>query len=159
MKTSDFLGNEWDIDCMGCAIVDQTMLVPGGIIQRTKHFRVHQDPLIPIPGFMVIASVRHIRSISEMTDYEYEEFATLLKSTHQAIKAVTRIENLTVVQEERSIHFHLWYFPWTQRIIEQYGKPSLTKIREIMDDFQGEPISTGEWEELKKSIEKIKALM
>ena len=159
MKTKDFLGNKWDIVCMGCAISDHTMLVPGGIIKGTKYFRVHQDPLIPIPGFLVIASTRHIRSITEMSPLEYEEFYTLLRATHQAIKEVTTIEFLTVIQEERSKHFHLWFFPWTEKVIERYGTPSLTKIREIMEDYRSEPIDKPEWAQLEKTIEKIRKQM
>jgi len=159
MKTSDFLGNEWDIDCMGCAISNGSMLVPGGMIQRTQHFCVHQDPLIPLPGFLVIASIRHIRSISEMQEFEYEEFSKLVKTTRQAIKDTTKIEHLTIIQEESSIHFHLWFFPWTESVIEQYGQPSLTKIREIMLDYRKRVIGETEWMRLKKSIEKIKSRM
>jgi diadenosine tetraphosphate (Ap4A) HIT family hydrolase len=159
MNTQDFLGNEWEIDCMGCAISNRSMMVPGGMIKRTQNFCVHQDPLIPIPGFLVIATVRHMRSISEMQEYEYEEFSALVKTTHQAIKEVTNIEYLTVVQEESSRHFHLWFFPWAQGVIERYGQPSLTKIREIMIDYRKKPIGQTEWEELERSIKKIKVLM
>jgi len=159
MKTTDFLGNEWDIGCMGCAISSGAMLVPGGMIQRTKHFCVHQDPCIPLPGFLVIASVRHIRSISQMQDFEYEEFSALVKTTHQAIKNATETEQLTIVQEESSIHFHLWFFPWTESVIEQYGPPSLTKIREIMRDFRKHVISEAECMKLRESIEQIKMQM
>ena len=158
MKTRGFLGNEWDIDCMGCAISDQSMLVPGGIIQKTKHFCVHQDPLIPLQEFLVIASKRHIQSISEMHASEYEELSRLIIVTHRAIKEVTTTEYLTLIQEERSVHFHLWFFPWTWEIIERYGQPSLTKIREIMTAYRKQPVTKTEWAELQKSIEKIKTL-
>jgi diadenosine tetraphosphate (Ap4A) HIT family hydrolase len=156
MKIKDFLGNEWDIDCMGCAISDQSMSVPGGFIHRTQHFYVHQDPLIPLPGFLVIASSRHIQSISEMHESEYDDFTRLIRRSHYAIKEETKTEHLTIVQEESSPHFHLWFFPWTQRIIEQYGQPSLIKIREIMADQKKKSIDEREWKELEKSIEKIK---
>jgi len=156
MKTRDFLGNEWDIECMGCAISTGTMLVPGGFIHRTQHFCVHQDPLIPLPGFLVIASLRHIRSISDMQEVEYEEFSNLFKASHQAIKAVTGIDHLTIIQEESSIHFHLWFFPWSDDVIEKYGHPSLTKIREVMADYRDQTLSESEWAELDKTIEKIK---
>ena len=158
MKTKDFLGNEWDIDCMGCAISTRSMSVPGGFIQRTQHFCVHQDPLIPLPGFLVIASLRHIQSISEMREAEYEEFSRLIRTAHYAIKEATKTEYLTIVQEESSIHFHLWFFPWTQSVTEQYGRPSLIKIREIMADHRKQPVDEARWKELEKSIEKIKAL-
>lgn len=159
MKTRDFQGNEWNIDCMGCAISDQSMLVPGGIILRTQHFCIHQDPLIPLPGFLVIASVRHIQSISEMHEAEYAEFSKLVRATHHAIKDATKIDHLTIVQEESSMHFHLWFFPWTQDVIERYGQPSLAKIREIMSDYRGQQVSEREWEELQISTEKIKTLL
>jgi len=132
------------------------MSVPGGLIQKTEHFCVHQDPLIPLPGFLVIASLRHIQSISEMGEPEYEEFSRLLRIAHTAIKAATGIDYLTLVQEEHSIHFHLWFFPWTQGVIERFGRPCLTNIREIMLSYQKQSISQAEWKKLKTSIEQIK---
>jgi len=158
-QTRDFLGQEWDFECMGCAVANGSMSVPGGMIQKTDHFVVLQDPLIPLPGFLVIASLRHIQSMSEMTDREYEEFAHLLKTTHQAIKEMTKIEHLTIVQEESSAHFHLWFFPWTDAVTEKYGPPSLSKIRDIMADLRKQILSLLEWEELEKSIKGIKVLL
>jgi len=157
MKVKDFLGNEWKIDCMGCAIGKGTMQVPGGFIQRTPHFCVHQDPLVPIAGFSVIASKRHIRSISEMHDVEYEELSRLMRDVLLAIKKATSVEELTLVQEERSAHFHLWFFPWTQEIIGRYGEPSLTKIREIMMEYRARPIDPSEWKELETVINRMRA--
>ena len=159
MKTKDFLGNDWDTDCMGCAIADGSKSVPGGILRRTQYFAVYQDPLIPLPGFMVIPSQRHIRSISEMSDSEYNELSHLIKTTHHAIKEVTKIEHLTIIQEERSIHFHLWFFPWTENVIDKYGAPSLSKIRDIMANVRKQAIGADEWKELEKSINEIKALL
>jgi diadenosine tetraphosphate (Ap4A) HIT family hydrolase len=159
MKTTDFLGNEWDVDCMGCAIGAQSMLVPGGFIRRTQYFCVHQDPLIPLPGFLVIASIRHIQSISEMQELEYEEFSRLLKITQHAIKEAIQVKYLTLVQEESSPHFHLWFFPWTQKLIERYGAPSLNHIREIMADQRKRSMEPAEWKELERTIGKIKALL
>ena len=159
MQTSDFLGNFWEYACMGCAIADGTMLPPGEMIKRTKQFCVHQDPLIPLPGFLVIASTRHIHSIAQMQAGEYEEFSNLVKRTHQAIKAVVGVEYLTIVQEEHSHHFHLWFFPWTQKVVNQYGSPSLSKIRDIMAEYRIESIEEAEWEKLKKTIEAIKELL
>ena len=159
MKTKDFLGNEWDIDCMGCAVADGSKSVPGGVLKRTQYFAVYQDPLIPLPGFMVIASQRHIRSISEMSDSEYDELSHLIRTTHRAIKEATSIEHLTIIQEERSIHFHLWFFPWMEDVIEKYGAPSLTKIRDIMSDLREHTLDVTEWEELENSIRGIKEII
>jgi len=157
VKTTDFLGQVWDIECMGCAIGKGTMQVPGGFIQRTPHFCVHQDPLVPIEGFLVIASKRHIRSISEMHDAEYEELSRLIRIVLFAIKKATGVEELTLVQEERSAHFHLWFFPWTQEIVERYGEPSLTKIRDIMSEYRARPIDPSKWKELETVINKMRS--
>jgi diadenosine tetraphosphate (Ap4A) HIT family hydrolase len=159
MRTRDFLGNEWDIDCMGCAISNRSMLVPGDFILRTQYFCVHQDPLIPLQGFLVIAALRHIQSISEMQEPEYDEFSKLVRTAQHAIKETIKIKYLTIVQEESSVHFHLWFFPWTKNVIKQYEQPSLTKIREIMADYRNQLISEVEWKELEKTIEKIKTLL
>ena len=159
MKIEDFLGNEWDIQCMGCAISSRAMPVPGGFIQRTQYFCVHQDPLIPLPGFLVIASLGHIQSIFEMQVAEYEEFSRLLRITQYAIREATRVRYLTLVQEESSPHFHLWFFPWTEKVIERYGPPSLIRIREIMAHQRKQPIDPAKWKTLERSILKIKAFM
>jgi len=144
---------------MGCAIADHTMSVPGGMIKQTEYFCVHQDPLIPLPGFLVVASARHIQSISEMSEDEYGEFSRLVKVTHQAIEEVTQVEFITIIQEESSRHFHLWFFPWTQVVIDRYGSPSLSKIREIMADYRKVQFSHSEWVELEKIIQDIKRLI
>jgi len=159
MRTKDFLGIEWDIDCMGCAIREGSLQVPGGFIKQTQHFFVHQDPLIPLPGFLVIASKRHIRSIVEMNDDEYKELSDLIRETRRVIQETTQIEHLTMVQEERSVHFHLWFFPWTQEVIERHGEPSLTKIRKIMGEYRASPISHSEWMELETVINKMRTRM
>ena len=159
VKKIDFLGNEWEVDCVGCAIARQSMQVPGDFIQNAQFFCVHQDPAIPLPGFLVIGSKRHIQSISQMEGIEYEELAKLIRATNEAIKKVTRVESLTIIQEESSKHFHLWFFPWTPDVVERYGKPSLTKIREIMADYRLQKVDDAEWKCLKRSIEMIRTLL
>jgi diadenosine tetraphosphate (Ap4A) HIT family hydrolase len=154
--TRDFLGHEWTYNCLGCAIADGSMQPPGGLIKLTDHFCVHQDPLIPLPGFLVIGARRHIRSMAEMDEPEYQEFAALLRETGLAIHAATGVEHLTIVQEEHSVHFHLWFFPWTAEVVEKYGPPALDKIRAIMAGTRQQVIGQAEWEALAASIEKIK---
>ncbi len=94
-----------------------------------------------------------------MCEAEYVEFSELVRTVHYAIKDATKVEYLTIVQEENSVHFHLWFFPWTQDVIEQHGQPSLTKIREIMTNYRNREISEVEWKELEKSIAKIKMFL
>jgi hypothetical protein len=85
--------------------------------------------------------------------------AELLRQAQAAIKAVTQVEYLILVQEEHSSHFHLWFFPWLPDVIQKYGEPSLAGIRGIMAEVSRGPISAEAWEELKKTIMRIKALI
>jgi diadenosine tetraphosphate (Ap4A) HIT family hydrolase len=155
--TRDFLGQVWTYTCMGCAIADGSLRPPGGFIKTGTYFCVHQDPLIPLPGFLVIGARRHIRTLAEMGADEYAEFAALLRETESAIRAVTGVEHLTLVQEEHSVHFHHWFFPWTAAVMAHYGLPDLAKIRVIMAELRREPLSAEEWTLLAVSIEQIKA--
>jgi diadenosine tetraphosphate (Ap4A) HIT family hydrolase len=159
MISRDFLGNTWEYDCMGCAIAQGEMLVPGGFIAQTGNFCVHQDPLIPLPGFLVIASTRHVRSIDALTAAEYTDFMELLRQAQAAVKQVTQVEYLTLVQEEHSSHFHLWFFPWLPQVVRRHGEPSLANIRLILAETSRQPIRAEEWAELEKTIRGIKALM
>ena len=155
----DFIGNEWDVECLGCDINNGKVIVPGGLIFKSTNFVVHQDPLIPLPGFLVIASGRHYQSLYEMRDDEYREFSILVRKIHTAIKEVTKISRFTLVQEEDSVHFHLWFFPWTDSVVKHYGKPSLTKIREIMSDLRKNPIAQAEWSIIESQIARIRSIV
>jgi len=95
----------------------------------------------------------------EMQESEYEEFSRLLGITQHAIKEAIKVKYLTLVQEESSPHFHLWFFPWTQKLIERYDQPSLNRIREIMADQRKQSIGQTEWKVLERSIQKIKAIL
>ena len=155
-QITDFLGRSWTFTCMGCAISSGQLEPPGGLLHQTPHFYLHQDPLIPLTSFLVIASKRHIQSITDMSDEEYSDFATLLRAARQALTQIPEIEQITIVQEERSRHFHLWLFPWTAGLIHQYGPPSLTKIRQIMRDQQKRGVTTAEWQAIQEANQTIK---
>ncbi len=154
--TRDFLGLEWTYTCMGCAIADGSMQPPGGFIIEGEYFCVHQDPLVPLPGFLVIGARRHIRTIAEMGADEYREFAELLRTTAIAIRAATGVEYLTIIQEEHSAHFHLWFFPWAEEVAAKYGAPELSKIRAIMAEYRQQAISAEAWSALADMIGKIR---
>jgi len=132
MEITDILGHVWNVDCIGCAIAATTMNPPGGIIAENDSFYVHQDPEIPIIGFLIIASKRHIQSIVDLTQKEYVDFSSLLLHSRSLLSLLPNIQSITLVQEEHSTHFHLWLFPWYDWMIEKCGGKSLTHIRSIM---------------------------
>ena len=132
---TDFLGKKWKVKCMGCGIAKKVVNPPFGLIYESKNFVIHQDPLIPLSGFIIIASKNHISSISEMNILDYEELSSLIYQTRKSLQSLRGILNVTIIQEERSPHFHLWMFPWYEEMIG-IQLNSIQNIRSIMKDLQ-----------------------
>ena len=127
----DFLGNEWTCDCIGCSIGSGDMTPPGDIIMSTDNFVIHQDPEVPIKAFLIIASKKHIRSISELSYMEAQELFDLVYKARMALKSITDIVEVNIIQEERSGHLHFWLLPkyeWMNEIFEN----SLTTVRDML---------------------------
>ncbi|OGI19229.1 MAG: hypothetical protein A3J06_04250 [Candidatus Moranbacteria bacterium RIFCSPLOWO2_02_FULL_48_19] len=108
----DFTGAKKEMDCIGCAITEAGKDQPGYIIE-TRLFHAHQDYEIPIIGFVVLSTKRHIISFDEFTDEEAAEFIGLVREIRRAQRQVLGIETVYFIQEENNIgsHFHLWFLP------------------------------------------------
>lgn len=131
MIVKDILENEWNCKCIGCSIGNRGITPPGEIIMSTENFVLHQDPEIPIKAFLIIASKKHIKSISELTCEESQELFGLVYRARMALKAIKDIKEVTIIQEERSGHFHLWLLPRYEWMDEKF-KNSLSTVREIL---------------------------
>ena len=95
--------------------------------------------------------------MASFSEAEFREFVDLLRIGHRAIKDHAGVQHLTVVQEEYSTHFHLWFFPWTDEVMAKYGDPSLGEIRRIMRGFRtADPIQDSDWHRLLETIEQIR---
>jgi hypothetical protein len=46
-------------DCLSCRIVGGELTPTGGTILRSAQFDVHQDYACAIPGFLIVATIRH----------------------------------------------------------------------------------------------------
>lgn len=131
MIIKDILGEEWNCKCIGCSIENGEIAPPGDIIISTENFVLHQDPEIPIKAFLIIASKKHIRSISELTCKESEELFDLVYKARMALKIIKDIKEVSIIQEERSGHFHLWLLPRYEWMDEKFEN-SLSTVREIL---------------------------
>jgi diadenosine tetraphosphate (Ap4A) HIT family hydrolase len=140
--------NELTTECLGCSIVKKEIIPPGGILYETKDFLIHQDPLVPIEGFLIITVKKHISSITELTDEQRHTLIDLLNEGVNLIKRLNIAEEITIIQEERSNHLHFWLFPWQTwmkeksnynvREICEYTKLHTSKIkcRSVMDTIE-----------------------
>lgn len=130
MIVKDILGKEHNCKCIGCSIGNGEIIPPGGIIMSTENFVLHQDPEIPIKAFLIIASKKHIKSLSELTCEESQELFSLVYRARMALKSIKDIKEVSIIQEERSGHFHLWLLPRYEWMDERF-KNSLSTVREI----------------------------
>jgi diadenosine tetraphosphate (Ap4A) HIT family hydrolase len=130
MKRKGILNNEFEVDCIGCALANKSLIPIGGIIKETDNFILHQDPEIPIKGFLIIASKQHIKSITQLSKIQALEFFELCYNARNALLTFDDIIECSLIQEERG-HFHFWILPkykWMNDLFEN----SLSSIRPIM---------------------------
>lgn len=151
----DFMNNEWSCKCIGCAIGSGQIIPPGGIITETKNFVLHQDPEVPVKGFLIIASKNHIKSISELTLEESSELFQLVYIARSAMKNIGDINEVTIIQEERSRHFHLWLLPRYEWMTAKFGN-SLSSIREMMNYCKDNHKTEGNIEEVLLVVSKLR---
>lgn len=150
----DFMGKEWHYDCLGCAIRDGKVIPPGGILYETNSFTIQLDAEIPIKGFLIINTKQHIRSLVELKQEERAELIELIDIAMRAVKTLTNGKEITLVQEERSKHFHVWIFPHDKWMDEKFGK-GISNLREICAYAQ-KNASLEERKEVEAFGEKIK---
>lgn len=137
-------GQTKKIACLGCAITKGDAKWPGGQpIATTKYFEAGQDTEIPIPGFVIMVSKRHIKSIDEFTEDEQRDFMKFLCRLRSAQRHVLGIEVVYLVQEEdTSHHFHVWMFPRYDWMEEKFGR-KIQSVRPIME-YTRENLNTEE---------------
>ena len=150
----DILGNEIGCDCIGCAIAKGDLQLPGGIIYDGKSIILGADPEIPIPGFLVITSKRHINSFSELSREERIEIGDVIVNAEKAIKELGISSEITLVQEERSKHFHIWIFPTYDWMVEKFGR-GISHLRDI-SNYAIENAKDAEKAEVIETAERIR---
>ncbi len=133
MRTiTDILDRTWDSSaCFGCALGCGEIPPPGGLIAETPSFILHQDPEVPIRGFLIVSAKRHLQSLTQMSPAEAQELFGLVYRARLALEKVIPGVVVTLIQEERSGHFHLWLLPRAAWMDEMFD-PSLTSIRPLM---------------------------
>ncbi len=101
-------------NCIGCDVYNGEIDMSESIIFENSLFRVIQDTETPIPGFIVISSKRHIRTLNELNSEEQQNLCDLIIRTRKGMKDVLGIDKVSLLQEDGSenSHFHPWFFPW-----------------------------------------------
>ena len=137
-KITDISGKIVNTNCLSCAIAQNKVEIRGGSVIRSTHFDVHQDFEIPIPGFMILTSLRHFKSVDEFTDEESVEFMKVLRAARKLQRNVLGINTVYLHQEEdTSHHFHLWMFPRYDWMAAQFGRKA-ESMRPILEYARNE---------------------
>nr|WP_297763726.1 HIT family hydrolase [uncultured Butyrivibrio sp.] len=157
MSRKDILGNDIKTECIGCSIANGEIELPGGILYDGKSIILAADPEILIPGFLIITSKRHIQSFSELAEDERIEIGNTIAWAEKAIKDLNIAETVTLVQEERSKHFHIWIFPNQEWMKEKFGF-GLQHMRDI-NSYARENATSVDTENVIKTIEQIRDYM
>lgn len=121
------MSNEIKKECTGCKIANEGS---NFTIFETENFILTQDPEVPIKGFLIIQSKKHFNSIIDLNEEQQIELIKLTNRARLALKELNICQEVTIVQEERSKHFHIWLFPNYKWMQEKFGK-GIKYLRDI----------------------------
>jgi diadenosine tetraphosphate (Ap4A) HIT family hydrolase len=127
------------------------------MIAANRSSYLHQDPEVPLEAFLVIGTRRHVQSLVELSADEQSDVLGMVALARRLMREVPDLDSVTLVQEERSAHFHLWLFPWYRRMLENHGSASLERIRPIMAELKATPADPRQVERVLLWAERFRA--
>lgn len=130
-QLTNYAGENAEMECLGCAREKGNITI--GQIVQSEFFDAHQDFEIPIEGFVILSSRRHIQSVDEFTDEEKIDFINIITKVRKAMREVLGINTVYLMQEEdTSHHFHFWLFPRHEWMEKEFGR-KIQSVRPIME--------------------------
>ncbi|MFP3323187.1 diadenosine tetraphosphate hydrolase [Planococcus sp. SIMBA_160] len=124
-------GEAVEVECLSCALVNGVIEPEGGVVVETEHFHAHQDVAYPIPGLIILASKRHLKSLDELTEAERLDYITILSKIRKAQREVLGIESVYYFyNEDTTHHFHTWMVPRYEWMYE-FGR-SVESVRPVL---------------------------
>jgi len=88
------------------------------LLYKGKYFEVRYDIEAPIPGLIVIASIRHIIGLADLTKSEQKEFIEITCKVRKILRDKANIEYIRILHKETTIiskvnpsHFHIAILP------------------------------------------------
>lgn len=110
-----------EIKCFSCLFQNDENTYQNYSIASSNYFVAHQDFGVPIPGFVIIASKRHIKSIDEFNSEEKINFINFISQLRQTMRQACDIQIIYIIQlEDTAHHFHVWMFPRYKWLIEKF---------------------------------------
>lgn len=140
--------------CTGCSVANKEIPLVGGFIYETENFILLQDPEVPIKGFLIIQSKNHLRKLIDLNKKEQMELFELINEARFALDKLDICKEVTIVQEERSKHFHIWLFPNYEWMQEKFGK-GITYLRDI-NEYATQNATEKDKEQVLQTVEILK---
>lgn len=137
-------------ECTGCKIANEES---NFIIYETENFVLLQDPEVPLKGFLIVQAKEHVNSIIHFKEEQQIELIKLINKARLALKELNICHEVTIVQEERSKHFHIWLFPNYDWMQEKFGK-GIKYLRDINEHV----IQNAKEEDKKEVLEVVQKL-
>lgn len=142
------------VQCTSCDLQQGRLETIGGVIAATAHFEARQDYAIPIAGFVVISSIRHIQSVADFNDEEKQDYIEFLCKIRTLMRDKLNIKTVYLIQEEDASHFHVWLFP-RYEWMDKFGS-KIKSVKPIML-WAKEHLNTPEnIAAVKKAVESLK---
>lgn len=153
---TDIKDNTKKIACLGCAIQKGEVESPGGSIASSKYFDAHQDYEIPIPGFVILASKKHLQSVDEFSEEEQRDFIKFLCRLRKGLRKALDVKVVYLIQEEdTSHHFHVWIFPRYDWMDKKFGR-KIQSVRPIMEYARENLKTASNLKKVETAVQKLK---
>ena len=137
--------------CIGCKIANEES---DFIICKTKNFVLLQDPEVPLKGFLIVQAKKHVNSLIDFNKEQQIELIKLTNKARLALKELNICQEVTIVQEERSKHFHIWLFPNYNWMQETFGK-GIKYLRDI-NEYVIQNVTEEDKKEVLEVVQKLK---
>jgi ATP adenylyltransferase len=111
--------------CLACEIAAGRVEIPGGIIMRTEHFRVDHciGPLGV--GTLIVAPLRHVVRVSDLTEEEADELGSLLYRAACVVDELVEPEQVYTCLWSHAggepVHIHWVVQPVTRAQMDELG--------------------------------------
>ena len=98
--------------CPACAYVKHEFELPCGIAYESDNFILSQDWELPIEGFFIVSSKRHIETYRELTILERKELLEIIDKTINILIENNICDHFDIICAENiDGHFHVWIMP------------------------------------------------
>ena len=130
----DLTGKEHELNgCLGCEIANGNLKTFCGILYESNDFLVMQDYELPINGFIVISSKKHVEKLTELDENAQINLMKIISKLLSVLRANNIAEEYNLILEEKKgYHFHVWLMPRHDWMIQKFGKV-LKNIKNIQE--------------------------